>query len=180
MGTFFINDSGQSVGLCPKCNLIKPQAMFAKQTYQVNQFTYCYVCMREFTQIRRSIGDQIKISIIEQAGGCVWPGCHMRYPRDFFGNFELDHINPELKIKPTETKSTWIASNQEEFWIRVYPNLQVLCGHHHQEKTRSEQKAGGILHVNPWDRDTDEDSIVDFNEIAPVLPGMESFVNPLT
>jgi len=104
----------------------------------------------------------------------------MRYPRDLYGNFELDHIDPTLKIKRGETKSNWIASNQDEFWTRVYPNLQVLCGHHHRLKSASEKKVGGILYINVWDRDNEEDQIVDFNGIALRLPGMESFANPLT
>jgi len=104
----------------------------------------------------------------------------MRYPRDFAGNFALDHIDPTLKTGVHETKASWVLAHLDEFWKRVVPNLQVLCQHHNNEKNRSENGVGGVLHVNPWEVQEEEIDIVDFNEVAFRLPGMEEFANPLT
>jgi len=104
----------------------------------------------------------------------------MRYPRDLPGNFALDHIDPSLKQHDQEVKGTWVICNQEEFWRRVFPNLQVLCQHHNGEKSHIEYGVGGIMHTDPWGEDVNEDLTLDFNQIAFRLPGMEEFANPLT
>ena len=104
----------------------------------------------------------------------------MKFPRDLQGNFALDHIDPSLKQHKNETMAQWVIWHKEEFWRRVFPNLQVLCNHHNSEKYAIEYGVGGIMHTDPWDEDIDEESILDFNEIALVLPGMEEFANPLT
>jgi len=180
MGFFFINDDGQRVGLCPKCNKIKPDVLFRAYKDRPEQFRDCYECHREYRRAICEEWQQIRHSLLLKAGGCVWPGCHMRYPQDLSGNFALDHIDPTLKTGAHETKSWWVLSHLHEFWGRVVPNLQVLCHHHNTEKNSVESGVGGVLHTDPWDEDIDEDLIVDFNEIAFRLPGMEEFANPLT
>jgi len=70
--------------------------------------------------------------------------------------------------------------NQEEFWRRVFPNLQVLCHHHNETKRTIEFGFGGAMYTDPWDEKENEIVIVDFNEVAFRLPGMEEFANPLT
>jgi hypothetical protein len=104
----------------------------------------------------------------------------MKYPRDFRGNFALDHIDPSLKLHINETKPNWIAHNQEEFWSRVAPNLQVLCTHHNSVKMVEQFGSGGDMHVDPWEDDEEEIPHIDFNEVKLVLPGFEQFANPLT
>ncbi len=180
MGTYFKNEHGQEVGLCPKCNTIKPKSHLVRHSQDERWFHFCYECNRRKNREQQAIGDRIRQSIFLKAGGCVWPGCHMRYPQDLRGNFCLDHINPELKLHKHETQSMWIASNQEEFWSRVAPNLQVLCVHHNLEKMANEYTVGGIMHVEPWDGDDDDIPHIDFNEIKLVLPGFEEYANPLT
>jgi len=180
MGTFFTNDQGQRVGLCQGCNQIKPDFMFILDKRKSNQFTICYHCNRERRRGQLMQWAAIRHNILIQAGGCVWPGCHMKYPRDFSGNFALDHIDPTLKTGSHETTDWWVVAHLDEFWERVVPNLQVLCHHHNGEKNSIESGVGGVLHTDPWDEDIDEDLILDFNDLAPCLPGMESFMNPLT
>jgi hypothetical protein len=104
----------------------------------------------------------------------------MQYPRDLRGNFALDHIDPRLKVHGEETRARWIACNQEEFWSRVAPNLQVLCTHHNLVKMADERRVGGIMHVEPWDENGQDIQHIDFNEVKLVLPGFEEFANPLT
>jgi hypothetical protein len=104
----------------------------------------------------------------------------MKYPRDFRGNFALDHIDPSLKLHSTETSPLWIFHNQQEFWSRVAPNLQVLCVHHNNIKRSQEYGVGGVMHVEPWDEDGQEIPHIDFNQVKLVLPGFEAFANPLT
>ena len=180
MGTFFINEQGQRVGLCPECKEIKADVMFQKRRKGSNQFTRCYECNRKRGLVLSAEWAVMRHEILTRAGGCVWPGCHMKYPRDLPGNFALDHIDPSLKQHRRETKHSWVMHNQEEFWRRVFPNLQVLCHHHNNEKRCIEFGVGGVMHTDPWDEDVDKDLILDFTEIAMRLPGMESFVNPLT
>ena len=180
MGTLFTNDNGEEVGLCPDCNKIKPASHFILRKETSNQFRTCYGCRREQSRERTKKGAEIRHSIMLAAGGCVWPGCHMRYPQDLAGNFALDHIDPLLKLHVRETNSKWVYINQEEFWSRVAPNLQVLCNHHNLLKSAQERRVGGILHTDPWDEDETDFEPIDFNEIKPVLPGFEEFANPLT
>ncbi len=180
MGTYFKNEHGQDVGLCPNCNTIKPRSHLIDSTHQLGQFTKCYECQRVSTRQRLEEGNAIRAIILEAAGGCVWPGCHMKYPRDFSGNFALDHINPALKIHKKETAADWIVFNQEEFWSRVAPNLQVLCTHHNLVKRAQQYGVGGEMHVNPWDDEDEDIPHIEFNEIKLVLPGFEEYANPLT
>ena len=180
MGTYFKNEQGQEVGLCPTCNIIKPRSHLIQQTHRSEQFTTCYECQRIRTRRQNEVGHAIRAIILERAGGCVWPGCHMKYPRDFRGNFALDHIDPSLKLHDKETWPTWLAYNQEEFWSRVAPNLQVLCQHHNSVKKAQEYGVGGDMHIEPWDQDEEEIPHIDFNEIKLVLPGFEEYANPLT
>lgn len=180
MGFFFINDDGQRVGLCPTCNNIKPDYLMRAYKDKPEQFRTCYECNRKTGRAVEEQWQQIRHSLLLKAGGCVWPGCHMRYPQDLSGNFALDHIDPKLKTGNHETKGTWVMAHLDEFWERVVPNLQVLCNHHNYEKMKMEIGVGGVLHINPWDEQEDEIRIVDFNEIAFRLPGMEEFANPLT
>jgi len=70
----------------------------------------------------------------------------MRYPDDLPGNFDLDHIDPRLKIKKKETELGWIARHEKEFWERVAPNLRLLCCHHHRVVTGEQHAFGGELH----------------------------------
>ena len=180
MGTYFKNEEGQEVGLCPRCNKIKQRSHLVSATYSLGQFTKCYECQR--TQSRNHVeqGHTIRAIIFERAAGCVWPGCHMKYPRDFRGNFALDHIDPSLKLHKNETSPSWIPHNQQEFWSRVAPNLQVLCVHHNNIKRGQEYGVGGEMHVEPWDEEDQEIPHIDFNEVKLVLPGFEEFANPLT
>ncbi len=180
MATYFKNEQSHEVGLCPICNTIKPKSHLVPHNQNERWFHFCYECGRRRSRERLAIGDRIRHSILLKAGGCVWPGCHMKYPRDLRGNFALDHINPQLKLHSNETSSLWILHNQDEFWSRVVPNLQVLCVHHNGEKFSKEFGVGGIMHVEPWD-DNDEDiPHIDFNQIKLVLPGFEEYANPLT
>ena len=179
MGTYFKNEHGQEVGLCTSCNTIKPKSHLLSDERSLRLFKKCHECNRERAREQLATGHAIRMILFERAGGCVWPECHMRYPRDLRGNFALDHINPELKLHNKETKAVWIACNQEEFWSRVVPNLQVLCNHHNGEKAGIQFGVGGIMHVEPWD-DDEEIPHIDFNEIKLVLPGFEEYANPLT
>ncbi len=181
MGKFFKNEQGHEVGLCPCCNTIKPRSHL--QDFPrggPNAFTQCYECQRLASRKRDQRGHAIRAVIFERAGGCVWPGCHLKYPRDFPRNFALDHIDPSLKLHQNETKASWISHNQEEFWLRVAPNLQVLCTHHNLVKMAEEFGVGGDMHVEPWEDVGEEIPHIDFNEIKLVLPGFEEYANPLT
>ena len=180
MPKLFKNEHGQDVGLCTHCNTIKPKSHLVPFAKREGEFVQCYECNRQDSRKYLAKGDAIRHSIFLKAGGCVWPGCHMRYPQDLRGNFALDHINAALKLHIRETGSMWIACNQEEFWSRVAPNLQVLCVHHNLEKKSLEYNVGGTMHVNPWDKDEEEIPHIDFNEIKLVLPGFEEYANPLT
>ena len=180
MGTFFKNEQGQEVGLCPNCNIIKPRSHLIQQTYKSEQFFKCYECQRTYTRRQNQVGHAIRAIILERDGGCVWPGCHMKYPRDFRGNFALDHIDPSLKLHDKETWPSWIPHNQEEFWSRVAPNLQVLCQHHNSVKKTQDYGVGGNMHIEPWDQDEEDIPHIDFKEIKLVLPGFEEYANPLT
>jgi len=180
MGTYFKNEQGQEVGLCTHCNTIKPKSHLVDHTLQPGQFTKCYECQRTQSRNQLEQGHAIRAIIFERAGGCVWPGCHMKYPRDFRGNFALDHIDPSLKLHVKETSANWIPHNQQEFWSRVAPNLQVLCQHHNNVKRGQEYGVGGDMHIEPWDEDDQEIPHIDFNEVKLVLPGFEEFANPLT
>ena len=180
MGKYFKNGQGQEVGLCPSCNTIKPKSHFIDQTQQSGQFIMCYPCNRGRSRKLLREGQQIRNLLYERAGGCVWLGCHMQYPKDLVGNFCLDHINPKLKKGHHETNPKWIVHNQQEFWSRVVPNLQVLCMHHNGVKRAQQYGAGGDMHVEPWDEENQEIPHIDFNEIKLVLPGFEEFANPLT
>ena len=183
MGKYFKNEQGYDVGLCTPCNTIKPRSHFVDQTHQPEQFIACYDCTRDKSRKFLREGQQIRNLLYERAGGCVWPDCHLRYPKDFVGNFCLDHINPSLKKGVYETSPKWIVHNQEEFWSRVAPNLQVLCMHHNGVKAAQQYGVGGDMYVDPWDQDDQDDQEIphiDFNEIKLVLPGFEEFANPLT
>ena len=103
----------------------------------------------------------------------------MKYPRDFRGNFALDHIDPSLKLHSKETSPIWIAHNEQEFWSRVEPNLQVLCVHHNSVKRGLQYGVGGEMHVQPWDDNEEDIPHIDFNEVKLVLPGFEKYANPL-
>ena len=179
MATFFKNEQGQEVGLCPLCDTIKPKSHLVQHSQSERWFHFCYECGRRKSRERIVEGDRVRHSILLKAGGCVWPGCHMRYPRDWRGNFALDHINPALKLHNKETDAKWIVAHEEEFWSRVAPNLQVLCVHHNLVKKGQEFGVGGIMHVEPWD-DDEEIPHIDFNEMKLVLPGFEEYANPLT
>ena len=178
MPQYFINEQGQQVGLCTMCNRIKPKSHLLARSHDT--FHYCHECNRKKTRRHSERGHMIREILLVRAGGCVWPGCHMQYPRDFRGNFALDHINPRLKLHIRETQPMWISCNQEEFWSRVAPNLQVLCQHHNNAKSTEEYGVGGDMHVEPWDYDDQEIPHIDFNEVKLVLPGFEEFANPLT
>ena len=107
--------------------------------------------------------------------------CHMRYPRDLRGNFALDHIDATLKQDDRETQPAWIACNEQEFFKRIRPNLQVLCTHHNNLKKSIEYNVGGIHHVNPWEREDDELTEDKYYEdVQLVIPGLELIPNPLT
>ncbi len=178
MGSYFKNEHGQDVGLCPRCKEIKPKSHLVP--LRSLQFTVCYKCQRLESCKKQLEGQAIRAILFERAGGCVWPECHMRYPRDFRGNFTLDHINPALKLHKRETAPDWIVFNQQEFWSRVVPNLQVLCTHHNLVKRGQEYGVGGSMHVEPWEDDDEGIPHIDFNEIKLVLPGFEEYANPLT
>ena len=181
MGTYFKNEEGQEVGLCPRCNIIKPKAYLQHhQTAGPDQFTQCIHCQRAATTKSLKEGQQIRNLLYERAGGCVWPDCHLRYPKDFVGNFCLDHIDPKLKQSKYETNPSWIVFNQEEFWSRVVPNLQVLCFHHNGVKKAQQFGVGGEMHIEPWDEDEEQIPHIDFKKIKLVLPGFEEYANPLT
>ena len=146
----------------------------------------CYDCNRKRTRVSLTRGLEIKSQILNEAGGCMWVGddglrCHMRYPRDHRGNFALDHIDASLKQGHHETQPTWIGCNEQEFFKRVRPNLQVLCHHHNNLKRSIEFGVGGIHHVNPWEREDDElNDEVYYDDIQLVIPGLELILNPLT
>ena len=181
MGRYFKNEEGQDVGLCPTCNKIKPKLYLqAHRTIGPDFFTQCIECRRAATTKALREGQMIRNLLYERAGGCVWPDCHLRYPRDFVGTFCLDHINPSLKKGSYETNAMWITHNEEEFWTRVVPNLQVLCVHHNQVKRAQQYGVGGEMHIEPWDQDEEDIPHIDFNEIKLVLPGFEEYANPLT
>ena len=180
MGQYFKNEQGHEVGLCPGCNKIKPRSHMLAASQQRPGFIHCHECNRRANRKRLEKGQMIRSLLYERSGGCVWPGCHMKYPRDFRGNFALDHIDPSLKLHEKETAPLWIACNQEEFWSRVAPNLQVLCTHHNLVKMSQEYGVGGSMHVEPWEEDDQEIPHIDFNEVKLVLPGFEAFANPLT
>ena len=180
MGSYFKNEQGQEVGLCPVCKKIKQRSHLINQSHHSGQFTQCYECQRLWSRKRDEQGHAIRAIIFERAGGCVWPECHMKYPQDFRGNFALDHIDPSLKLHKAETSPSWIPHNQEEFWSRVAPNLQVLCEHHNLVKKSQEYGVGGDMHIEPWDQDEEYIPHIDFNEIKLVLPGFEEYANPLT
>jgi hypothetical protein len=171
MGTFFVNDQGVKVGLCPVCKIIKPSQVLRASPYSSEQFIICHECNRTNTRNHQQIGQRIRLQIFEEAGGCQWfGGCHLRYPRDYSGNFALDHVNPKLKLHKSETRSGWIASNLVEFETRVKPNLQVLCNHHNTLKGGEEYGVGGFMHIEPWDQeDIDNNSVIHFDEIQPQL-----------
>ena len=180
MGKYFKNEQGQEVGLCPTCKKIKPRSHLRANSGNMPGFLTCHECNREKVRRWTQKGQVIREGIFLRAGGCLWPECHMKYPRDFRGNFALDHIDPSLKLHYRETQPLWIAANQEEFWSRVAPNLQVLCQHHNSVKRGQEYGVGGDMHIQPWDQEDEDIPHIDFNQIKLVLPGFEEYANPLT
>ena len=127
-----------------------------------NANTICQDCNRIRVRHRNSLGHAQREMILSRAGGCEWiengVRCILKYPDHHRGNFALDHIDPKLKQK-NDLLPAWIASNLDEFWSRVVPNLQVLCQHHNSVKCWQEYGVGGSLHVDPWLEDYDDELI---------------------
>lgn len=180
---------GVRVARCPYSGCeqaIKPVSKFVSWTAPLAKATYCHDCNRKNVRKVRERGLEVKEQLLTEAGGCMWLNddgtrCHMRYPRDHRGNFTLDHIDASLKEGDHETRADWIVSHEQEFFERVRPNLQVLCCHHNRIKASIEQGVGGILHVNPWEREDDgSDNDTYYDDFQLVIPGLELGPNPLT
>ena len=118
-----------------------------------NVNTTCIDCVRLLATKRNAIGHAQREIVLSRSGGCEWIDggvrCIMRYPEHYRGNFALDHIDPTLK-RSNDLLPAWIASNIDEFWSRVVPNLQVLCHHHNSVKCWQQYGVGGEMHVDPW------------------------------
>ena len=180
MGTFFRDGNGNTVGLCPDCKRIKPETHFRKRRDRTAQFISCYDCEYDRSVARHRLGQEERHRILQAAGRCMWPDCHLRYPQDHRGNFELDHIDPRLKQHERELDAVWISGHVQEFRMRVEPNLQVLCRHHNLVKRNLEYGKGGFMYKTPWEEQSDA-SFVDLNDLTPQLPGFEDvFSDPLT
>jgi hypothetical protein len=147
------NDDGELVKRCVICDHAKPASSeyFHSQRKNGDGFhSFCKVCKQSRTRLldarRRDLGLKIKEAFIRSIGSkCQYPGCHMRYPDDLPGNFDLDHVDPRLK-QTRETSLAWMAGNEKEFWERVAPNLRLLCCHHHRVITGEQFSFGGEWH----------------------------------
>jgi hypothetical protein len=154
MPAAYVNRDGQLVKRCTNCQQIKPATLenFNLNDRKSNRLkSWCRVCdmprKRLLESEVRSKGILIKELFIRSRGSkCEYHGCHMRYPDDLPGNFDLDHIDPKKKQHQRETSHDWIARHEKEFWQRVAPNLRLLCCHHHRVVTGDQHTFGGDLH----------------------------------
>jgi len=179
----WIAEDGVRVFRCTKQGCIRPVQMFNRWYGSTRNF-WCQECNNRKNKEKNLIGFQIRHEIMLQDGGCVWveddgTRCGLRYPEHLRGNFALDHIDPTLKQHLRETHVSWIACNQDEFFTRVRPNLQTLCQHHNAVKNTKDHGIGGKYYVAPWSENFNT-SDAEYEDMYLVLPGMESFVNPLT
>lgn len=150
----YLNADGEWVKECIICGQIKPatkEHFYRHSPSSDNLDNRCILCHNQISMTRgaqyRRRGAIIKQQVMLSLGGkCSEPGCHMRYPEDHPGNFDLDHINPSLKQHDKETDIKWIALNEPEFMTRVVPNLQILCCHHHRVRTSQQRSFGGEIY----------------------------------
>jgi hypothetical protein len=150
----YSNADGQKVKCCPRCGEVK---LATEENWNRNPrtsdqfFSWCRICESNRKQqdgdAAKIRGIEIKHEFIRSVGSkCQHPGCHMQYPDDLPGNFDLDHIDPRLKRKRRETEPGWMARHEQEFWERVAPNLRLLCCHHHRLITAEQARVGGVIH----------------------------------
>jgi hypothetical protein len=148
------NADGELVKRCTVCGEVKPATLdhFYQHKQSLGELDHrCRICHNRISMIRNRerrrrgsiIKEQVKASISDK---CQHPGCHMRYPEDHPLNFDLDHIDPKLKLREDETDVKWIAANEHEFRTRVVPNLQLICCHHHRMRTGEQRTFGGEIY----------------------------------
>jgi hypothetical protein len=145
---------------CSQCQLILSIDLFSKKNNTKDGFrNSCKSCDSKDQLRRRLIGIEVKILVKKQAGGCQNELCCSSNDRGRAlltdlneKSFQLDHIDESLKIHNYETQGEWIAGNEEEFWSRVRPNIQVLCYQCHAIKTNLSQKLGNVVHGKMYGR----------------------------
>ena len=119
----------------------------------------CKECKADYSRRYRQYGEDIRKKIILESGGCQNPECDSSPERGRllttghnYGLFELDHIDESLKLRQDETKSGFIVANEKDFWLRVKPNLQVLCCQCHAIKSANARKTGNSVHQKIFGR----------------------------
>jgi len=120
---------------------------------------YCITCSLVYRRVWGETGQKIREQIIFEAGGCENPDCcssnygerSILHEKNYL-NFQLDHIDESLKIHKRETSNDFIYRNQEEFFSRVRPNLQVLCYQCHLIKSSLSLRFGNSVHQKMYGR----------------------------
>jgi hypothetical protein len=130
---------------CSICQLVKSLTEFNKNNGNQDRLsTYCRVCQSKYTANRTKRGLSVLQDLAITIGCCSH--CQRPYTNEDWHFFEFDHIDPSLKQSRRETDTKWIASNLNEFFTRVAPNLQLLCVKCHKIKTSKELKIGGTIY----------------------------------
>ncbi len=139
---------------CTQCQRELSVEQFSKKPKSKDGFQFvCKECNVGYIQKRRQIGTEIRRKIMDESEGCQNPSCcsspehgRLLITGYNYGLFDLDHINESLKLHRYEVESAWIVANEDEFWTRIKPNVQVLCRQCHLFKTSKSRRTGGAVY----------------------------------